>query len=128
MAGATNVEIYKDALIILSTAAVVVPVVRRFKLSPVIAYLISGFVLGPTGIVLLGSPDSFLKWLTISPDHVLNRIGELGVVFLLFLIGLELSIQRLITMRRLVFGLGSAQILLSAIVITSFFCFDCTAC
>lgn len=122
MAGATNVEIYKDALIILSTASVVVPVVRHFKLSPVIAYLVSGFVLGPTGIVLLGPPDSLLKWVTISPDHVLNGIGELGVVFLLFLIGLELSIQRLVTMRRLVFGLGSAQILLSAIVITGF-CF-----
>ncbi len=120
MAGAAHVEVYKDALIVLSTAAVVVPVVRHFKLSPVIAYLVSGFLLGPTGIALLAPPDSFLKWVTISPDNVLGGIGELGVVFLLFLIGLELSIPRLVTMRRLVFGLGSAQIMISAVVITGF--------
>ncbi|MEO1609299.1 MAG: cation:proton antiporter [Pseudomonadota bacterium] len=120
MAGATNVEHYKDALIILTTAAVMVPMARHFRLSPVIAYLVAGFVLGPSGIVLLAPPDSWFKWITIAPDNQLGFIGELGVVFLLFLIGLELSFQRLVTMRRLVFGLGNAQILLSAAVITSF--------
>ncbi len=117
MAGATDVALYKDALIVLSTAAVIVPVVRHLKLSPVIAYLVVGVVLGPNGIAVFGSPGGWLSWVTISPDNKLGLAGELGVVFLLFLIGLELSFQRLVTMRRLVFGLGTAQIVVSAVAI-----------
>ena len=59
MAGVADVALYKDALIVLTTAAVVVPVVRRFKASPVIAYLLAGVVLGPNGIALL-APDNWL--------------------------------------------------------------------
>ena len=117
MAGVADVALYKDALIVLTTAAVVVPVVRRIKASPVVAYLLAGVVLGPNGIALL-SPDSTMSAVTtISRDNQLGLAGELGVVFLLFLIGLELSFQRLVTMRRLVFGLGSLQILTAAFVI-----------
>ncbi len=117
MAGVQDVALYKDALIVLSTAAVVVPIVRHVKVSPVIVYLLAGLILGPNGIALLAPDQAWLKWVTISPDNKLHSVGELGVVFLLFLIGLELSLQRLVTMRRLVFGLGSAQIILSAGVI-----------
>jgi CPA2 family monovalent cation:H+ antiporter-2 len=59
----------------------------------------------------------FLYWVTIVDAQNVAGIAELGVVFLLFLIGLELSYQRLLTMRRLVFGLGSLQVILSAAVI-----------
>jgi CPA2 family monovalent cation:H+ antiporter-2 len=118
MAGAaTDVAVYKDALIVLATAAVLVPVARHLKFSPVIVYLAAGLILGPSGIALLAPELAWLKWVTISPDNKLQVVGELGVVFLLFLIGLELSLQRLITMRRLVFGLGSLQIIVSAFVI-----------
>ncbi|MEM9359165.1 MAG: cation:proton antiporter [Pseudomonadota bacterium] len=117
MAGEADVAVYRDALIVLTTAAVVVPIVRRLKFSPVIAYLAAGVILGPNGIALLSPGNEVLKWLTIPPDNNLEFAGELGVVFLLFLIGLELSFQRLVTMRRLVFGLGSLQILISAVAI-----------
>ncbi|MGI9409488.1 MAG: cation:proton antiporter [Hyphomicrobiaceae bacterium] len=117
MAGIADVAQYKDALIVLTTAAVIVPVVRGLKISPVIAYLVAGVVLGPNGIALLAPENQVLHWLTIAPDNQLGLAGELGVVFLLFLIGLELSFQRLVTMRRLVFGLGSLQIVLSATAI-----------
>ena len=117
MAGETDVTVYRDALIVLTTAAVIVPVVRRLKFSPVIAYLAAGVILGPNGIALLAPGNQFIDWVTISPENNLEFAGELGVVFLLFLIGLELSPQRLLTMRRLVFGLGSLQILISAVAI-----------
>ncbi|MEM7751226.1 MAG: cation:proton antiporter, partial [Pseudomonadota bacterium] len=117
MAGEPDVAVYRDALIVLTTAAVVVPIVRRLKFSPVIAYLAAGVILGPNGVALLAPGNEVLKWLTIPPDNNLEFAGELGVVFLLFLIGLELSFQRLVTMRRLVFGLGSLQILISAAAI-----------
>lgn len=117
MAGVADVALYKDALIVLTTAAVVVPVVRRHRISPVIAFLLAGVLLGPNGIALLLPDSDILKWFTIGRDNSLDFAGDLGVVFLLFLIGLELSLQRLITMRRLVFGLGSLQIVTAAIVI-----------
>lgn len=117
MAGTPDVAVYRDALIVLTTAAVIVPVVRRLKISPVIAYLAAGVILGPNGVALLAPGNQFVDWVTISPENHLDLVGELGVVFLLFLIGLELSFQRLITMRRLVFGLGSLQILISALAI-----------
>ena len=117
MAGVPDVAVYRDALIVLTTAAVIVPVVRRLKFSPVIAYLAAGVILGPNGIALLAPGNQFVDWVTISPENNLDLVGELGVVFLLFLIGLELSFQRLVTMRRLVFGLGSLQILVSAAAI-----------
>ncbi|MGI9524832.1 MAG: cation:proton antiporter, partial [Hyphomicrobiaceae bacterium] len=119
MAGVAEAANYKDALIVLATAAVAVPAFRRFKLSPVIAFLLAGVALGPNGIVQLAPNADYLQWITISPENQLGFAGELGVVFLLFLIGLELSFQRLLTMRRLVFGLGGAQIATAAIVVAS---------
>ncbi len=120
MAGTQDVALYKDALIILSTAAIVVPVTRRLKISPIIVYLTAGLLLGPHGIAQLAAPEGWLDWVTISPENNLELVGELGVVFLLFLIGLELPMQRLMTMRRLVFGLGSLQIIVSGAVIVGF--------
>ncbi|MGI9422186.1 MAG: cation:proton antiporter [Hyphomicrobiaceae bacterium] len=117
MAGVADVALYKDALIVLSTAALVVPAVRHLKVSPVIAYLAAGVILGPNGVALLLADYRAVEWFTIGSENQLGVAGELGVVFLLFLIGLELSLQRLVTMRRLVFGLGSLQILISASLI-----------
>jgi CPA2 family monovalent cation:H+ antiporter-2 len=110
---------YSDALLVLGTAGVIVPAVHRWRVSPVLAFLGAGAVLGPLG---LGSfkeiwPD--LQWVTVTDAKNIAGIAELGVVFLLFLIGLELSYERLLTMRRLVFGLGSLQVTISAVVISS---------
>jgi CPA2 family monovalent cation:H+ antiporter-2 len=117
VAAPINVEAYSDALVVLGTAGIVVPMVRRFGLSPVLGYLAAGAILGPLGLGSLIAQFPFLYWLTVVDARNVAGIAELGVVFLLFIIGMELSFERLKTMRRLVFGLGSLQIILSAAAI-----------
>ncbi len=113
----TDFTVYREAMVILATAAVLVPIGQRFKLSPILGFLIAGAVLGPHCLGSLTGVLPPLKWITVSEERGLGAIAELGVVFLLFIIGLELSFKRLITMRRLVFGLGTAQIAISALII-----------
>jgi CPA2 family monovalent cation:H+ antiporter-2 len=108
---------YGDALIILGTAGIVVPVVRRWGLSPVLGYLGAGAVLGPLGLGSIGKAIPVLSWFTITDAQNVAGIAELGIVFLLFLIGLELSLPRLLTMRRLVVGLGGSQVLVTSVLI-----------
>src|SRR5215468_2592012 len=112
-----NLSAYSDALVVLGTAGVVVPLVRRFGLSPVLGYLAAGAVLGPLGLGSFIAEVPILYWLTVVDAKNVSAIADLGVVFLLFLIGLELSFQRLLTMRRLVFGLGGMQVALSTAII-----------
>jgi len=89
-----------EAMLLLGVAIVVAPVFHRLRLSPVLGYLLGGIVLGPMA-------------LRLAADNEGNRfLAELGVVFLLFIIGLELSVERLRLMRRMVFGLGSLQVVL----------------
>ena len=114
MISAINIDAYSDALVVLGTAGVVVPIVRRWGLNPILAYLGAGAVLGPLGLGSLTKSFPFLYWMTIVDAQSVAGIAELGVVFLLFLIGLGLSFNRLMTMRRLVFGLGGLQVLLTS--------------
>jgi len=86
---------------LLAAAVIAVPLFKRLGLGVVIGYLAAGIAVGPWGIGLFAGPDAVL------------RIAELGVVLLLFIIGLELDPSRLWTMRRDVFGLGTAQLLAS---------------
>lgn len=117
MAAPINIEAYSDALVVLGTAGIVVPIVRRLGISPVLGYLAAGALLGPLGLGSLIGVFPFLYWVTVVDAKNVAGIAELGVVFLLFLIGMELSFERLKAMRRLVFGLGSLQIVLSTAVI-----------
>ncbi|MBX9591820.1 MAG: cation:proton antiporter [Hyphomonadaceae bacterium] len=114
-----NLDAYSDALVVLGTAGIVVPLVRRFGLSPVLGYLGAGAILGPLALGSFKDEVPFLRWVTVIDAQNVSVIADLGVVFLLFLIGLELSYERLLTMRRLVFGLGSLQVALSTVVIGS---------
>ena len=114
-----NLDSYSDALVVLGTAGVVVPLVRRFGLSPILGYLTAGAILGPLALGSFKDEVPFLRWVTVIDAQNVSIIADLGVVFLLFLIGLELSYQRLVTMRRLVFGLGSLQVALSTAIIGS---------
>src|SRR6185503_5840441 len=116
-AGQINIDAYTDALVVLGTAGIVVPLVQRWRVSPVLGYLAAGVVLGPLGLGSFKDDMYFLRWVTVIDAKNVAEIAELGVVFLLFLIGLELSFDRLMTMRRLVFGLGSLQVVLSAGII-----------
>lgn len=117
MAAPINIDAYSDALVVLGTAGIVIPLMRRWGLNPVLGYLAAGALLGPLGLGSLISAFPFLYWVTVVDAKNVAGIAQLGVVFLLFLIGMELSYERLKAMRRLVFGLGSLQVVLSTAVI-----------
>src|SRR5512145_3002574 len=117
MAAIFNIDAYSDALVVLGTAGIVVPLVRRFGLSPVLGYLGAGAILGPMGLGMFMPYAPWLYWITVVDPKNVSAFAELGIVFLMFLIGLELSFQRLVTMRRLVFGLGGLQVALSTAAI-----------
>lgn len=119
MPALANIGLYSDALLVLGTAGVVVPFLSRIGLSPVLGYLGAGAILGPLGLGSLKGELGLFHWLTISDAKSVAGIAELGVVFLLFTIGLELSYARLQTMRRLVFGLGSMQVAISTAVLAA---------
>ncbi len=119
MPALANIGLYSDALLVLGTAGVVVPFLSRIGLSPVLGYLGAGAILGPLGLGSLKDELGLFRWLTISDAKSVSGIAELGVVFLLFTIGLELSYARLKTMRRLVFGLGSLQVAISTAVLAA---------
>ncbi len=117
MAASINIDAYSDALVVLGTAGIVVPLLRRWGLNPVLGYLAAGALLGPLGLGSLIGSFPFLYWVTVVDAKNVAGIAQLGVVFLLFLIGMELSFERLKAMHRLVFGLGSLQIVLSTAAI-----------
>src|SRR5579872_206079 len=101
-----DLNAYSDALVVLGTACILIPLVRRSGLSPVLGYLGAGALLGPFGLGSLVKSVPALFWVTVVDTKNVAGIADLGIVFLLFLVGLELSFPRLLTMRRLVFGLG----------------------
>ncbi|WP_424361844.1 cation:proton antiporter [Methylocystis parvus] len=114
MAASINIPVYSDALVVLGAAGVVVPLVRYLGLNPVLAYLGAGALLGPHGLGAFIGQIPALYWFTVVDAENVRGIADLGVVFLLFLIGLELSFDRLLSMRRLVFGLGGLQFVVTA--------------
>src|SRR4051794_33866354 len=100
----------REALIILGAVAVVIPLFHRLKLSPVLGYMLLGLLAGPSGLGALAHDAPFLRFVTISDRARIEPVAELGVVLLMFMIGLEMSWERIATLRRLVFGLGAAQV------------------
>src|SRR5664279_5886426 len=95
-----------QAAIFLATAVVIVPIFRRLKLGAVLGYLAAGAIIGPGGLGVVPHADATLDF------------AELGVVLLLFLVGLELEPSRLWALRQPVFGLGGAQVLVTGAVLT----------
>jgi CPA2 family monovalent cation:H+ antiporter-2 len=107
-------EQYKETLIFLATAGVVVPLFRRLKVSPVLGFLGAGVLLGPYGLGALARQIGWLGPFALDNVEQIAPVAEFGIVFLLFMIGLELSWQRLAIIGRLVFGLGALQVFGSA--------------
>jgi CPA2 family monovalent cation:H+ antiporter-2 len=110
MEGQVEPGAYKDVVLFLATAGVVVPLFRRWRLNPILGFLAAGVMLGPHGLGSLAPRVPWLSNLTIENPGEVAQLAEFGVVFLLFTIGLELSWERLRRMRRYVFGLGAAQV------------------
>ena len=106
-----------DALTILGAAGVVIPAFARLKINPVIGFIIVGIVAGPFGLGALTGQYPWLEWISITDPTGIEPFAELGIVLLLFSIGLELSFRRLVAMRRMVFGIGAAEMLLIAVLL-----------
>jgi CPA2 family monovalent cation:H+ antiporter-2 len=104
---------YKDAVLFLATAGIVVPLFRRWNISPILGFLGAGIVLGPFGLCAFTAQFPWLAAVTVDNPKDIAQLAEFGVVFLLFMIGLELSWERLRLMRRYVFGMGGLQVALS---------------
>jgi CPA2 family monovalent cation:H+ antiporter-2 len=116
---ALDTSLYKQALVVLGAAGVVIPLFHRLRVSSVLGFMLVGVVVGPFGIASLAPRLPFLAAITISDADSIAPIADLGIALLLFMIGLELSFERLWTMRRLVFGLGSLQVVASAAVLAA---------
>jgi glutathione-regulated potassium-efflux system protein KefB len=98
-------SLLQAAVVFLLAAVLTVPLAKRLQLGAVLGYLFAGVIIGPSVMGLIGNPES------------VAHISELGVVLLLFIIGLELSPRRLWVMRKAVFGVGLAQVLLTGTVL-----------
>ncbi len=96
--GSEGIPYLNEVAIFLVSSVVIVPICQRLKISPILGFLLVGIAVGPSGLALASNVEG------------IQVLAELGIVFLLFTIGLELSIERLKAMRRLVFGLGASQV------------------
>ena len=105
MAGVADTTALRDAVIFLAAAAVMVPLFSRFKLGAVLGYLTAGLMIGPSGFGLIDDTGDVLAF------------GEYGIVLLLFVIGLELQPARLWALRRDIFGLGTAQVVVTGLAL-----------
>ena len=110
-------EGFSDALVVLGAAGLVIPAFARFRVSPVIGFILVGALVGPGGLGALVPQAPWLYYFTISNPHAIEPFAEFGIILLLFSIGLELSFRRLWSMRRLVFGTGAAELLGSAMLL-----------
>ncbi|GGB52366.1 potassium efflux system protein [Roseibium aquae] len=105
MAAESAPPFFAESIVFLAATVVAVPIAKRLGLGSVVGYLAAGAVIGPFGFALLGSGEDVL------------HVAELGVVLLLFVIGLELDPKKLWRMRRDIFGLGTAQVVLTGLTL-----------
>nr|WP_314445666.1 cation:proton antiporter [uncultured Sphingomonas sp.] len=113
MAGELGGQGFRDALVILGAAGVVIPAFARFRISPVIGFILVGAAIGPAGLGAMASDHPWLTSVTIDDRERIEPFAEIGILMLLFGIGLELSFRRLWAMRGKVFGLGGLQMLVT---------------
>ncbi|MFL9842787.1 cation:proton antiporter, partial [Sphingomonas sp. ST-64] len=112
-----NSTAFSDSLVVLGAAGLVIPAFARFRISPVIGFILVGMLVGPAGLGRFVPEFPWLYHLTITHQESIEPFAELGIILLLFAIGLELSLKRLWAMRGMVFGVGAAELFASAAVI-----------
>ena len=104
----------KDVLVFLVAAGLIVPLFHRARVGAVLGFLLIGIAVGPYSFGALAADYPWLRYLTIEDRARAEPFAELGVMFLLFMIGIEMSLERLWSLRRFVAGIGSVRFLLSA--------------
>lgn len=112
MASELNSPVLSDALVILGAAGLVIPLFARFRITPIIGFIMVGLAVGPYGLGRLVPNIPWLYHFTITDPHGLEPFAEFGIILLLFSVGLELSFNRLWAMRRQVFGVGALELLI----------------
>lgn len=110
-------EVFMNIGFFLIIAALIIPLLKKFKVPPVLGYLMAGIIFGPFGLGEYASEFSILQYITLQDSNNLKLLSELGIVFLLFVIGLEVTPRKLWQMKGLVFGLGMAQVLFTSLFI-----------
>ncbi|HEX6957133.1 MAG TPA: cation:proton antiporter [Ferrovibrio sp.] len=111
----TGIPYLRELVVFLAAAGIVVPIFQRLRVSPVLGFLVVGFLIGPNGLALFADRLPWLGFVTIGDIEGVRLLAEFGIIFLLFMIGLEMSLQKLWQMKRLVLGLGLAQIVATAV-------------
>jgi CPA2 family monovalent cation:H+ antiporter-2 len=106
-----------DALTILGAAGIVIPAFARLKISPIIGFIIVGVIAGPYALGALAPTHPWLHAFSISDPHGIEPFAELGIILLLFSAGLHINFRRLRSMRRAVFGVGTAELTGCAVLI-----------
>jgi len=107
----------REILLFLILAGILIPTLQRLRINQVLGFLAVGALLGPFGLGALALHTPWLSFLTFPAGPGISMLAEIGVLFLMFMIGLELSAARLWSMRRWVFGAGTAQVAASATLI-----------
>ena len=107
----------QDLIIFLIAAGLIVPLFKYMRISPILGFIAVGIAVGPYGIASLAPDVSWLQYFLVTNSDGVAILAELGIIFLLFMIGLELSFDRLWAMRKLVLGMGSLQVLITGLVI-----------
>ncbi|AJA09953.1 sodium/hydrogen exchanger [Sphingopyxis fribergensis] len=117
MVSETETSAIGNALVVLGAAGIVIPAFARFRITPVIGFILVGLLVGPSGLGALAGDYPWLKHVTIASTEDIALFAEFGIILLLFSIGLELSFRRLWQLRKLVFGVGAAELLLSGAIL-----------
>ncbi len=117
MVSETETSAIGNALVVLGAAGIVIPAFARFRLPPVIGFILVGLLVGPSGLGALAGDYPWLEHVTIGSTDDIALFAEFGIILLLFSIGLELSFRRLWSLRKLVFGVGAAELLIGGAIL-----------
>ncbi len=107
----------RETLLFLALAGILIPLLARLRINQVVGFLAAGALFGPFGLGLFAANHPWLSYVSFARAQGVGALAELGVMFLMFMIGLELSAARLWSLRRWVIGTGSAQLLISSLLL-----------
>ncbi len=107
----------REILLFLVLSGILIPTLQRLRINQVVGFLAAGTLVGPFGLGLLAGDIPWLAFLSFPRGEGISMLAEIGVLFLMFMIGLELSAARLWAMRRWVFGAGTVQVAASAVLV-----------